>query len=405
MTTAEVGHRPIRDVLLSDLKINQENPRAIRPERLEDLKASLVADRDMLSARPVIAAPDGTVIAGNMRVVAARELGWDTIPVVTVDLDNERARLWMLKDNQSYGDWVEDEVGALLQELARTDVDLNLTGFAPEEIDRLLEATTAAVEHDPDWVPQAPDAKAKAGDVWALGQHRVMCADATDAQALKRLVGNHKVSLVWTDPPYAVDYEGKTKKGLRIENDDLTDDAHEALLHKAFAAALGVCRAGAVWYVTAPSAPPQVMSFVSVLSELGIWQQTLIWVKDTFVLGRSDFHYRHELLLYGWKEGRHRRPPERCHDTVWEVARPRANRDHPTAKPVSLVERALRLSSRPHDTVLDPFLGSGTTVVACERTHRRCVGMELDPRYLDVTIARFEALTGKQAVRLTTREG
>jgi len=158
-----------------------------------------------------------------------------------------------------------------------------------------------------------------------------------------------------------------------------------------------------VFYVAAPSGPEHLPPFLAVLSELGVCHQTLVWVKDSFVLGRSDFHYRHELLLYGWKKGRHRRPPERCHDTVWDIPRLRANPEHPTAKPLGLVERSVTLSSRRGDVVLDPFLGSGTTLIACERLGRRCFGIELDPRYVDVAIARFEGLTGVQTRRVEPR--
>ena len=389
----------VEDVSLDVLTINLDNPRIIDPDRLEALKASLKDDPEMLRARPVIADNDGNVIAGNMRLQAAKELGWKTIPTIKVSLDDKRARLWMLKDNQQYGDWIDEQVGAILKDLEGLGANLELTGFRPEDIDELLGAWEPEEEVDVDDVPDPPEPTTKPGDVWELGNHVVACGDARDEALVGRLLAGQSANLVWTDPPYGVDYEGKTSETLRVANDDLGRDAHELLLEEAFAAALAASEPGAVWYVCAPSSPPQMQAFLGPLERLGIWQQTLVWVKDTFVLGRADFHYRHELMLYGWSPGDHRRPPGRSHDTVWEVPRPRANRDHPTAKPVALVEGALKLSSRPGDLVLDPFIGSGTTLIAAHRARRRCVGIDIDPRYVDVTVARYEHITKEKAVR------
>lgn len=205
--------------------------------------------------------------------------------------------------------------------------------------------------------------------------------------------------LIWTDPPYGVAYTGKTKDALTIENDDLDEGALEALLHDAMTNACANSEPGAAWYVAAPGGPLWHV-FATVLKRLGVWRHTIIWVKDRFVLGRADYHYRHEPIFYGWTEGgAHYFVDDRTQDTVWEVQRPGRSEEHPTMKPVELVERAIRNSSRPGDPVLDMFCGSGTTIIAAHNTGRVGHGIELSPAYCDVICKRFEQHTGIVPVR------
>jgi site-specific DNA-methyltransferase (adenine-specific) len=203
--------------------------------------------------------------------------------------------------------------------------------------------------------------------------------------------------LVWTDPPYGVSYVVKTKDALSIQNDSLNPEEFLAFLKSAFENAKAVSKPGAVWYVAA--APGNLfLSFAIALSDLQIWRQTLIWVKNSFVLGRSDFHYRHEPIFYGWTPGAaHQEPPDRKQDSVWEIPRPKRSEEHPTMKPLELIIRAIRNSTNKGQIVLDPFGGSGSTLIAAEQTGRKARLIELDPKYCDVIVTRWQNLTGEKA--------
>jgi site-specific DNA-methyltransferase (adenine-specific) len=247
------------------------------------------------------ALPDGTVVCGNQRLLAARELGWETIPALTVDLDPTRARLWALRDNNAYGEWDEQALGELLAELVGEGVDPLLTGFASGELDRLLEGI--AVENDPDQVPALPagEPDSQPGRVYELGAHRLLCGDATDSGQVDRLLAGAKAELFLTDPPYGVEYVGKTSAALTIANDGC--EGLPLLLERAFAAADRVLAPSARFYIAAP-AGPQGTLFRLALEAVG-WRyhQSLVWVKNTLVLGHSDHHFQHEDVLYGLEAG------------------------------------------------------------------------------------------------------
>jgi DNA modification methylase len=387
----------VAELPLSRLRPWPDNPRRITPARLADLKKALAEDREMLAARPLLALPDGTVIAGNQRLRAARELGWRTIPVLTVELDRERARLWALRDNASYAEWDDAALGELLAELQAEGVELALAGFAGADLDRLL--ADLAAPSDPDEAPPLPagEPDSKPGELYELGRHRLLCGDATDPAQLALLMGGVAGELLWTDPPYGVGYVGKTERTLRIANDDGEQLPH--LLRQAFAAANGVLAPSARFYIASP-AGPRGTEFRLALEEVG-WQlhQALVWVKQAPVLGHSDYHYQHEDVLYGWKPGpgrpgRGRHTGSRWYGphnqtSVFFFDRPARSGEHPTMKPVGLISAQLRNSSHRGDAVLDPFAGSGSTLIACEQLGRRCFALELDPRYCDVIRRRF----------------
>lgn len=402
MTAAEIGsvrRHGVRDVHLTRLHPWPENPRTIRPERLEQLKQALAEDPAMLWARPLLALPDGTVIGGNQRLLAAQQLGWERIPVLTVDLDETRARLWALRDNNAYGEWDEPALAELLEELQTDGVDLALAGFADSDLDRLLEGFGAIV--DPDEAPDMPvgEPDSQPGEIYQLGVHRLACGDATDPVLLQRLLGTDRAEVLWTDPPYGVEYVGKTSRALRIRNDDA---AAGALLARALEAADPFLAESAPFHIASPSGP-QGTAFRLAIEQAG-WHhhQTLVWVKNSLVLGHSDHHQQHEDVLYGWKPGSGRPGRGRHKGSRWYGGngessvffhdRPARSEVHPTIKPVGLISAQLRNSSLRGDLVLDPFAGSGSTLIACEHLGRRCVAVELDPAYCDVIRQRYDGV-------------
>ncbi len=229
-------------------------------------------------------------------------------------------------------------------------------------------------------------------------RHRLLCGDATEPAALARLLGADTADLVWTDPPYGVSYAEKTGRGIandHLQLADLTD-----FLRKSFAAALEVCKPGAVWYVAAPHGPAG-LAFATILHELDVWRSSLVWIKDTLVLSRLDYHYKHECLYYGWKPGgKHRAVPDRSQTSVFECPRPKRSAEHPTMKPVELIRRHVANSSLAGEIVLDMFAGSGSTLIACEQTGRRGMMLELEPAFADVIVERWQQFTGRRAQRL-----
>jgi DNA modification methylase len=389
----------VRQTPLSALRAWPENPRRIRPARFDDLKRAMVAERAMLEAKPLWALPDGVVFAGNQRLRAALELGWDAIPVVTVTgLSPEQVKTWALLDNNAFGDWDEPALAELLAELEASGLDLALTGFENRELDRLLAGF--APERDPDEAPPLPagEPESRPGEIYELGSHRLLCGDATDPTQVAQLMAGATAEVIWTDPPYGVRYVGKTRQALTITND--CADGLAAPLGRAFAAVDAVFAPSGRFYVAAP-AGPQGTLFRLALNEVG-WRfhQALVWVKNSPVLGHSDYHYAHEDVLYGWKPGHGRagrggHAGSRWHGgnaatSVFFVDRPARSSEHPTMKPVALISAMLENSSRRGDLVLDPFAGSGSTLIACEQLGRRCYAIELDPGYCDVIRRRYQ---------------
>jgi site-specific DNA-methyltransferase (adenine-specific) len=238
------------------------------------------------------------------------------------------------------------------------------------------------------------------GDLFDLGgNHRLLCGDSTKPEDVARLTAGATADIIWTDPPYGVAYVGKTKDALTISNDETDPEATKKLV--AAALALAPLKPGGSFYIASPSGWEELL-FRQALEEVGLrLRQVLIWSKDRFVMGRQDYHWRHESILYGWKDGAaHYFIDDRTQDTVWEIPRPSASEDHPTTKPVELVTRALTNSSHPGEVVYEPFSGSGTTIIAAESLGRRCLAIELDPTYVRVAIDRWEAHTGRTSVLL-----
>jgi DNA modification methylase len=393
-------HGHVTEVPVGSLREWPENPRTISEPRFAALKQALVEARSMLWARPLIALPDGTVIAGNMRLRGACDLGWETIPVVYVDLTPDEARVWALRDNNAYGEWDEPRLAEILAELGSRDVDVALAGFADRDLDRILAHLSQPA--DPDAAPDPPSRpRSRPGCVYELGDHRLLCGDATNPEHVERLLAGERADVLWTDPPYGVDYVGKTKKQLRIRNDG---DTAITVIEAALAAIVPSLAEAAPFYVCVPGGP-QGTGFRVALEHAGMrLHQTLAWVKNSLVLGRCDHHLQHEEILYGWAPGGHGRPGRgrqagsRWHgpnnvSSVFFVDRPSRSEVHPTMKPVGLIAAQLSNSSLRGNTVLDPFAGSGSTLIACEQLGRRCLAIELDPAYCDVIRDRYQEYT------------
>jgi DNA modification methylase len=349
---------------------------------------------------PIIARQaDSQIIGGHTRLQAARRLGLTHVPVCYLDLSAEDAQLLALADNTlgEIAEWDEGMLARILEELKAANADLSASGFDPAEIDRLLAELsaerTADIEEDP--VPDPPETPDSVpGTVYELGPHRLLCGDSTRAADVLKVVGADRVSLLWTDPPYNVDYEGAAGS---ILNDQMTKERFRGFLVDAFRACDSVMPAGAVFYVA--HADTEGLAFRTAIERVG-WKlaSCLIWRKDSLVLGRGHYHWIHEPILYGWKPGAsHRSVADRTQTTVWEVDRPKRSDEHPTMKPVPLIERALRNSSDTGETVLDVFGGSGSTLIAAARTGRRALLVELDPKYCDVIRQRWERFAAKVA--------
>jgi DNA modification methylase len=413
MTPAVVPDLVIELVPIERLHFDPANPRRIDDAELDALERSM---RTFGVVQPVLARREGgTVIGGHQRLVAARRLGMATVPVIWLDLDQERSRLLNLALNRIGGTWDEQLLARLLGDLALVPaLDLSLSGFADDEIAATLKRLDArekkerpeSFDLDEAYEEATRQPRTAAGDLWALGDHRLLCGDATDPDAIARALDGKPATMLFTDPPWNVaigkDSNPRHRQRRGLVNDDLSPEDFASFL-ASFASAVSPHLAGDVYVVLGASEWP---TLDRVLRDAGFhWSATIIWVKDAFVLGRSRFHRRYEPLWYGWKQdGSSSYQGRRDLDDVWEVPRPRRSKHHPTMKPVALVERAIEASSAAGDRVLDPFGGSGSTLIAAERTGRAASLVELDPRFCDVILARWEAFTGERAERVSAIE-
>jgi DNA modification methylase len=339
---------------------------------------------------PIVARrANNEVIAGHTRLKAAKQLGLTSVPVRYLDLSEDDAHRLALADNKlgEIAEWDKLGLAELLQDLGEGEAAR--LGWSGEEFAKLLEGSDQVLGEDDDdlAVPEKP--VSKPGEVYELGPHRLVCGDSRDPKVWAKLLGDERLRLLWTDPPYGVDYVGKTKEALKIQNDALSEGELLALLHDALGAAKSACAPGAVWYVASP-AGPLFHTFGTVLKELGVWRHTLTWTKDVFVMGRCDYHYKHEPIFYGWEpNGRHYWCGARDQHSLLEFERPKRSTEHPTMKPPELIQYCLRNSSQTGWIVGDPFGGSGSTLIAAAREGRKARLIELDARYCDVIRRRW----------------
>ncbi len=351
---------------------------------------------------PVLIDKDNGVIAGHGRLAAARKLGLKEVPCIRLEhLTETQRKAYILADNRIAlnSGWEAELLSLELSELLDGGVNLESLGFDADEIDALLnkiEPTEGLTDEDA--TPEVPEEPVtKPGDVWILGKHRLMCGDSTSIQALEALCQDQAVDMWLTDPPYNVAYEGKTKDALKIQNDSMDDEQFRQFLRDSYVAADAVMKPGAVFYIW--HADSEGYNFRGAAQDAG-WKvrQCLIWKKQTMVMGRQDYHWKHEPCLYGWKDGAgHLWAADRKQTTILEFDRPSRNAEHPTMKPVALFEYQMLNNTKGGDIVLDSFGGSGTTLIAAEKNGRIARLMELDPKYCDVIVKRWQDFTGKQA--------
>lgn len=391
----------IQKISIEKLKPAEYNPRKdLKPEDEEyrKIKKSLV---EFGYVAPVIVNADMTVIGGHQRLKVLKELGYTEIECNVVDLDKDKEKALNIALNKITGEWDNAKLEELLAELKETNIDMDMTGFSFDEVDNMLKDITGSKEDDFD-VDQAlneiEEPTSKPGDVWILGRHRLMCGNSTQKEDVMRLMNNQEADMILTDPPYNVDYVGKTSEALKIENDNMNETEFYNFLIDAFRNMFESVKYGGSIYVF--HADTEGLNFRNAFKAVGFkLAQCLVWVKNTFVMGRQDYQWRHEPILYGWKEGAgHYFVDNRKQSTVLEFDKPSRNAEHPTMKPIDLLVYLIKNSSKENDIILDLFGGSGSTLIAAEQIQRTCYTMELDPKYCDVIIKRWENLTGQKAI-------
>ena len=386
------------------------NARTHSEEQVAQIAASIV---EFGFANPILAGSDGVIVAGHGRLAAAQKLGLESVPVVVLDhLTPTQRRALIIADNRiaENAGWDDAMLRIELQSLQEDGFNLDITGFDTDALAEIMagEETTVEGNTDEDAVPDLNETPiSRSGDVWLLGAHRLLCGDSTDATSYAVLMADEKAAMVFTDPPYGVNYANSAKDKMRgthrpILNDNLGED-FEPFLQAALTPMLAYC-AGATYIAMSSSELDTLQSAFRAAG--GKWSTFIIWAKNTFTLGRADYQRQYEPILYGWPEGQtHHWCGDRDQGDVWHIKKPQKNDLHPTMKPVELVERAIRNSSRPGDIVLDPFGGSGTTLIAAEKSGRKARLIELDPKYVDVIVRRWEDFTGQTAIREAADQG
>lgn len=379
---------------ISDLTPYENNP------RLNDGAVDAVAKsiEEFGFKVPIVIDKDGVIVAGHTRLKAAKQLAIDEVPcIIADDLSDEELKAFRLADNKvsELAGWDWDKLQDELERLQEMDIDMGEFGFEFN----LQKEETEVIEDDFDCELEE-ETNIKQGDIFQLGRHRLMCGDSTSLEDVQKLAGGVQVDLLVTDPPYNVNYEGGTKDKLKIENDNLEDTQFREFLKNAFCAADSVMKHGASFYIW--HADSEGYNFRGACKDIG-WsvRQCLIWNKNSLVMGRQDYQWKHEPCLYGWKEGAsHLWMSDRKQTTVINMDRPIRSELHPTMKPVALFDYLIKNNTKSGDIVLDIFGGSGTTIMACEQNGRRGFLMELDPKYCDVIVKRWEKFTGEKAVKI-----
>lgn len=400
-------------VKISEVKSNPNNPRLIKDDKFEKLVKSIQDFPQMLQIRPIVVNDNMVVLGGNMRLKACKEAGLKEIPIIKVnDLTEDQQRQFIIKDNVGYGEWDWDDLANNWDVDELTEWGLDIPGFINEEV------IAEVLEDDFDVPEGGIETDIILGDLFEIGEHKLLCGSSTETDTWSRLFGDKLCDMVMTDPPYNVNYEGGT--GLKIMNDQMTNDSFYQFLYDFYTALGSFTKAGGAWYVW--HADSEGANFRQAFKDSGLLlKQCLIWVKNALVMGRQDYHWKHEPCLYGWKEGAaHYFTDDRTKTTVIEdivdfkklnkkelldlikqvtsdkqkttiihCDKPSKNDVHPTMKPIKLLAPLIENSSKIGELIADGFLGSGSTMVASHQLKRKCYGMELDPKYCQVIIDRM----------------
>lgn len=395
----------LRKIKIADLVPASYNPRkALKPgdKEYEKIKRSI---EEFGYCEPVIVNSDMTIIGGHQRVTVLKDLGYSEIDCIVIDIDKTKERALNIALNKITGEWNKELLADLIAELQDSDFDVTFTGFDPPEIEQLMNSV-----HDKEIVEDEFDVEAqlqqptvtREGDLWLLGEHRLVCGDSTLPETYDLLMAGRKANLVVTDPPYNVDYEGSAGK---IKNDKMAEEQFEKFLFAAYVNMEQNMMDDASIYVF--HSDSHGLAFRRAFEEAGFYLSgCCIWKKNSLVLGRSPYQWLHEPVLFGWKKGgRHQWYADRKQTTVWEYDKPKKNDLHPTMKPVNLIAYPIKNSSMSNCIVLDPFGGSGSTLIAADQLKRICYTVELDPKYADVIVNRYLAQVGSDEQIFLVRDG
>jgi DNA modification methylase len=389
----------MQKIKITELKPYEKNARIHSKHQIDLIAASI---KEYGFNNPVLINKDKMIIAGHGRVEAAKKLGLEVVPCVMLEhLNKKQQREYILADNR-LAELAEWDFEILAGEIKELDIDAKTLGF---DSDFLKQSLKNPGKTDDDYVPEPLAPVAKLGDIWILGHHRLMCGDSTSLETVEKLMDGERADMVFTDPPYGVSYADKNKYlnaispanriQKEIENDHMDIEKTSEFIYKCFVNIKTILADRSNYYITAPQGS-DLMMMMMMKAELPL-RHCLIWIKNNHVLGRTDYNYKHEPILYGWDkvhdfygQGEHR-------FSTWEIAKPLKNDLHPTMKPIALIENAILNSTKSRQIVADIFGGSGSTLIACEKTGRKCYMMEIDPVYCDVTIKRWEEYTGEKA--------
>jgi DNA modification methylase len=373
------------------------NPRQIPQIAIDKVAASI---REFGFRQPIVVDEKGVNIVGHARLLGAHKLGLTQVPVhVAAGLTVAQVKAYWLADNRTNEEafWDMEALALELADLRVDEFDLDLTGFNLDEIETLLTESTEGLT-DEDEAPAVQEfALTEPGDLWILGNHRLLCGDSTSIDAVERLMDGQKADMVFTDPPYNVDYEGYTEEKLKIAGDKMSSEQFREFLGSVFLSYVWALKPGASMYVCHPSSWQREFQGALEFSDFEVRCQ-IIWAKNTFAWGFGRYKFQHEPIFYCHRKGQS--DPwygDKSQSTLWQEKKPAANRLHPTMKPIELIERALTNSSKTGDLVLDLFGGSGSTMIASEKNRRHARLMELDPKYCDVIVRRWQEFTGKPA--------
>lgn len=364
------------------VKNNPNNPRLVKDDKFKKLVKSIQDFPEMLDKRPIIVNEDMIVLGGNMRLKACNEAGLKEIPIIVANWTEEQQRAFIIKDNLGYGEWDWDIIANEWDADELNEWGLDIPNYEGVELD--------AVDDDFEIPEDGVETDIVLGDLFEIGEHRLLCGDSTDSDQVAKLMNGNLADMCHTDPPYNINYEGGSKKREKIANDKLED--FPQFLYDVYITISTALKKGGAIYVWHASS--ETHNFIQQFLNAGfLFKSYIVWNKNNSTFGRSDYHWKHEPCIYGWLDGAsHKWYGDRKQTTVWDIERPTRSDEHPTMKPIPLCSKPLENSSTEGDIILDVFLGSGSTMVASHQMKRKCFGMELDPRYCQVIIDRMRKL-------------